>query len=65
MVEAHVRTDSFEAAYVIAEFCLNALPLPHPPPRAELEQYIRTHFQSNGSYRFSCHQDFLRIRRRA
>jgi SAM-dependent methyltransferase len=65
MVEAHVQTDSFEAAYVIAEFILNALRLSHPPLRAELERYIRTHFHSNGNYRFSCHQDFLRIRRRA
>jgi SAM-dependent methyltransferase len=64
-VGAHVQTDSFEAAYIIAEFILSALPLPQPPPRAELEQYIRTHFHKSGNYRFSCHQDFLRIRRRA
>jgi SAM-dependent methyltransferase len=64
-VEAHIQTDSFETAYVIAEFVLNALPLPHPPPRAELERYVRSHLRSNGNYRFSCHQDFLRIRRRA
>ena len=64
-VEAHIQTDSFEAAYIIAEFILNAHPLAHPPLRAELERYIRTHFHSNGNYRFSCHQDFLRIRRRA
>ena len=64
-VEAHIQTDSFEAAYIIAEFILNALPLSHPTLRAKLEQYIRTHFHSNGHYRFSCHQDFLRIRRRA
>jgi SAM-dependent methyltransferase len=63
-VEAHIQTDTFEAAYVIAEFILNDLPLSHPPLRAELERYIRTHFHSNGNYRFSCHQDFLRIRRR-
>jgi SAM-dependent methyltransferase len=64
-VEAHVRTDSFEAAYIIAEFFLNDRPLSHPPLRAELERYIRTHFHSDGHYRLSCHQDFLRIRRRA
>ena len=64
-VKAHIQTDSFEAAYIIAEFVLNALPLSHPPLRADLERYIRTHFHSNGNYRFSCHQDFLRIRRRA
>jgi SAM-dependent methyltransferase len=65
MVEAHIQTDSFEAAYIIAEFFLNDLPLSHPPLRADLERYIRTHFHSNGNYRFSCHQDFLRIGRRA
>jgi hypothetical protein len=64
-VEAHIQTDSFEAAYIIAEFMLNALSLSHPPLRAKVERYIRTHFHSNGHYRFSCHQDFLRIRRRA
>jgi trans-aconitate methyltransferase len=62
-VEAHILTDSFEAAYILAEFVLNALPLSHPPPRAELERYIRTHFHSNGYYCFSCHQDFLRVHR--
>jgi SAM-dependent methyltransferase len=64
-VEAHIQTDSFEAAYIIAEFILNAHPLAHPPLRAELERYIRTHFHRNGNYRFSNHQDFLRILRRA
>jgi hypothetical protein len=63
-VEAHIQTDSFEDAYTIAEFILNDLPHSHPPLRAELERYIRTHFQGNGNYRFSGHQDFLRIRRR-
>ena len=63
-VEAHIRTDSFEDAYVIAEFILNLLPLSHPPRRAELDRYVRTHFHNNGNYRFSCHQDFLRVRRR-
>jgi SAM-dependent methyltransferase len=63
-VEAHIQTDSLEAAYIIAEFLLNDLPLPHPPRRVELERYIRTHFQNNGHYRLSCHQDFLRICRR-
>jgi trans-aconitate methyltransferase len=64
-VEAHIQTDSFETAYIIAEFMLNVFPLSQPPLRAELERYIRTHFHSNGNYRCSCHQDFLRIRRRA
>jgi SAM-dependent methyltransferase len=64
-VAAHIQTDSLEAAYIIAEFFLNDLPLPHPPLRAELERYITTNFHNNGIYRFSCHQDFLRIHRRA
>jgi hypothetical protein len=64
-VAAHIQTDSFEAAYIIAEFILNDIPHSPPPLRAELERYINTHFRRNGDYRFSCHQDFLRIRRRA
>jgi hypothetical protein len=64
-VEAHIHTDSFEAAYIIAEFFLNESSLSRPPLRAKLEQYIRAHFHSDGHYRFSCHQDFLRIHRRA
>jgi SAM-dependent methyltransferase len=64
-VQAHVQTDSLETAYIIAEFFLNDRPLPHPPLRADLERYIRTNFHSEGHYRLSCHQDFLRIRRRA
>jgi SAM-dependent methyltransferase len=64
-VEAHIQTGSFEAAYIIAEFILNDLPHSHPLLRVELERYIRAHFHSNGNYRLSCHQDFLRIRRRA
>ena len=64
-VEAHVQTDSFETAYTISEFMLNLLPLSRPPRRAELEGYVRDHFQRGTSYRFSCHQDFLRLQRKA
>jgi SAM-dependent methyltransferase len=64
-VEAHVQTDSFESAYIIAEFVLNVLPLSHPPRREELEQYVRDHFRRGDSYHMSFHQDFLRIQRRA
>jgi SAM-dependent methyltransferase len=63
-VEAHVQTDSFESAYVISEFVLNVLPLLRPPRRADLERYVTDHFQRGGSYRMSCHQDFLRLQRR-
>ncbi len=65
-VEAHIETESFEPAYVIAEFMLNLLPLPHPPLRTDLERYVRDHFHRGGErYRFSCHQDFLRVCRTA
>ena len=63
-VEAHVRTASFEPAYVVAEFMLNLLPLPSPPPRPELERYVEDHFRTSaGGYQMSCHQDFLRVGR--
>jgi hypothetical protein len=61
-VEAHIETDSFEAAYTVAEFMLNLLPLRRPPQRTELEAYVRDHFhRGRERYRFSCHQDFLRV----
>ena len=63
-VPAHVRTATFEPAYVVAEFMLNLLPLPSPPSRADLERYVNDHFRRpDGSYLFSCHQDFLRVGR--
>ena len=61
-VGAHVRAASFETACVVAEFMLNLLPLPAPPPRAELERYVEGHFRApEGGYVLSCHQDFLRV----
>ncbi len=63
-VQAHVRTATFEPAYAVAEFMLNLLPLPAPPPRADVERYVADHFRRpDGKYQFSCHQDFLRVRR--
>ena len=63
-VQAHVRTATFEPAYVVAEFMLNLLPLPSRPPRADVERYVHDHFRRpDGTYQFSCHQDFLRVRR--
>jgi SAM-dependent methyltransferase len=65
VVEAHVTTSDFGSAYVIAEFMLNLLPLSNPPLRSDLEEYVRSHFTNpDGGFRFSCHQDFLVIRRR-
>jgi trans-aconitate methyltransferase len=60
-VPAHVRTSDRESAVSIAEFMLNLLPIPEPPPRQELEDYVTARFTSGDGFRFSCHQDFLRI----
>jgi precorrin-6B methylase 2 len=65
-VEAHVRTADLSAAYTVAEFMLNLLPMPKPPARSALEEYVRRHFAApGGGFRFSCSQDFLVIQRRA
>jgi hypothetical protein len=64
-VAAQVTTTDFEAAYTIAEFMLNLLPMPRPFTRSALEEYVRRHFTTaTGSFRFSCDQDFLQIRPR-
>ena len=60
-----IETRDFSAAYAIAEFMLNLLPLPDPPQRRALEDYVRAHFaRPDGSFRFSCDQDFIQIRKR-
>ena len=65
-VPAHVETPDFPSAYAIAEFMLNLLPMPDPPVRHALEEYVRARFQRpNGSFRFSCDQDFVQIRKRS
>ncbi len=65
VVPAHITTSDFNAAYTVAEFMLNLLPMPNPPPRRTLEEYVRQHFvRPAGGFQFSCHQDFLVIRRR-
>jgi hypothetical protein len=62
---AHVTAPDLPTAYVIAEFMLNLLPIPNPPTRHALEEYIRSRFSDgNGGFRFSCHQDFLVVRPR-
>jgi SAM-dependent methyltransferase len=64
-VPAKITTSSFDPAYTIAEFMLNLLPLPRPPLRTKLEDYVREHFAApKGSFRFSCDQDFLQVRPR-
>jgi SAM-dependent methyltransferase len=63
VVPAHVTTADLGPAYTIAEFMLNLLPMPNPPMRSALEDYVRQHFAApGGGFRFSCHQDFLVIR---
>ena len=62
-VPAKIKTSSFEDAYTIAEFMLNLLPMPNPPLSNELEAYVQTHFRHSDGYEFSCHQDFLWIKR--
>jgi hypothetical protein len=65
VVPAHVTTPDLATAYIIAEFMLNLLPMPNPPARTALEDHVRKHFVGpEGSFRFSCHQDFLVIRPR-
>jgi SAM-dependent methyltransferase len=64
-VEAWIATPAFAEAYIIAEFMLNLLPMPNPPARLELEDYVRKNLaDGKGGYRFSCHQDFLQVQRR-
>lgn len=62
---AHVETSEPAAAYTVAEFMLNLLPISQPPARRDLEAYVATNFAtSNGTHRLSVHQDFLQIRAR-
>jgi hypothetical protein len=63
LVSAHVTAPDLATAYVIAEFILNLLPMPNPPARRALEEYVLAHFADpQGGFRFSCHQDFLLVR---
>jgi SAM-dependent methyltransferase len=65
-VPAHIATPDLASAYTIAEFVLNLLPPPEGLLRRELEEYVEEHFiQTDGSFRFSCDQDFVRIEARA
>ena len=63
-VPAQVMTPDFGSAYAIADFMLNLLPLPDPPSRDDLGEYVRANFERvDGSFRFSCNQDFVQISR--
>ena len=64
-VPAHIQTLNFRAAYIVAEFMLNLLPIPNPPPQKAVEEYVSQFFvDSQNGYRFSCHQDFFQIQRK-
>lgn len=64
-VPSHITTPDLDTAYCVAEFMLNLLPLENPPIGAEVSEYVAKHFKtSDRSFRFSCTQDFLTIRRR-
>jgi len=61
---AKIETPDFPSAYVIAEFMLNLLPIPSPPSRRALGDYVRAQFERpDGAFRFSCDQDFIQIRK--
>ena len=63
-VEAHIRTDDLPTACAVAEFILNTHPMSQTPTWADLEAYVADRFvHPEGGYRYSCHQDFLRISR--
>lgn len=60
---AHVETSEQAAAYTVAEFMMNLMPISRPPARRDLEAYVAEHFATaGGTYRLSVHQDFLQIR---
>ena len=62
---AHVETPERTAAYTVAEFMLNLLPISRPPARRDVEAYVSKYFATpDGTYRLSVHQDFLQIRAR-
>lgn len=65
LVEAHITTEDLDTAYEVAVFMLNLIPLASPPARDAVREYVATRFaRPGGGYRFSCHQEFLRIERR-
>ncbi len=65
-VPSQVMPQDEAAAYTVAEFMLNLLPMRDPPARRALEEYLATHFKSpEGVFRFSCHQEFLLVRRKS
>jgi SAM-dependent methyltransferase len=63
-VASEIVTEDLKSAYTIAEFMLNLLPMREPPQRRALESYVgRFLVPTMDVYAYSCHQDFLQIRR--
>ena len=63
-VSAHVKAEHLQTACEIAEFMLNVRPLVDPPSWRALEDYVENNFKlSGGDYKFSCHQDFMKVTR--
>jgi len=63
-VPAHIRAADLGTACEIAEFVLNVPPRQSPTSWIDLERYVEEHFnKADDGYRFSCHQDFLRVSR--
>jgi hypothetical protein len=63
-VDSQITAPDAKAAYTIAEFMLNLLPMDVAPLRSELETFIDRRFRKSGNGRqFSCTQDFLVIER--
>ena len=64
-VPATFKTDSFDAAYTIAEWILNDFPGSDIPHRRDLKAYVYTRFSlPEGGFYCACDQSFLQIRRR-
>lgn len=62
-VPSMIAANDLDTATTIAEFILNLGPLTPPPPLSDLRAYLRD--STGGTYRLTCTQDFLRIRRPA
>ena len=62
-VPCGIVTEDLADAVTIAEFMLNLVPLKAPPLRSAVEEYVANRFCANGSYSFTCSQDFYEISR--
>lgn len=62
---SYIETSDLESAYTIAELVLNVVPMRDPVPRDLLVDHVNRFFRGpDGTYHFSCNQDFLIIKRR-